>query len=92
MTDKELAAAIEAAGFQMADARLLQPSDLIDCKVALRRNGEQRMLDLSRVSAREADFLLAEARDEGWEFVRTIHPPKPFLERLGFRRAAAYVR
>ncbi|HEY6028550.1 MAG TPA: hypothetical protein VIV09_16765, partial [Pseudolabrys sp.] len=79
------------AGYTISDAGKLAPTDIIEGILAMSRRGETRVLVLDRITAREADVRLTEARDDGWRPLRwlRIGPEKPVTAHLQLARGAA---
>ena len=93
-TDKELASNLQAEGYRISDALKMQPTDIVEGILAMKRHGDsrvRRVLVLDRMTAREADVRLTEAREDGWVPVRwlRIGPEKPITARLGLARGIA---
>jgi hypothetical protein len=90
-TDTQLAAQLFDDGYRISDALKMQPNDLVEGILAMRRRNQFRVLVLDRMTAREADVRLTEARNDGWLPVRwlRIGPEKPITARLGLARGIA---
>jgi precorrin-6B methylase 1 len=88
-TDKELAANLHSDGYHISDAGSLQPHDIVEGILAMKRRNERRVLVLERMTAREADIRLTEARDDGWKPLRWIRigPEKAVTAHLQVARA-----
>lgn len=91
ITDKQLAQQLGNEGYTISDALRLQPDDIIELCLAMKRRNEHRVLNLERMTAREADVRLTEAREDGWVPRRIIRqgPEKPITAKLGLARGIA---
>ena len=90
-TDQQLALQLSDKGYRISDALRMQPNDIVEGILAMKRRDQQRVLVLDRMTAREADVRLTEARNDGWVPVRWIRigPEKPVTARLGLARGIA---
>ena len=91
ITDTQLAFNLAVDGYRISDALKLQPQDIVEGVLAMKRRDQHRVLVLDRMTAREADVRLTEAREDGWLPVRWIRigPEKPITARLGLARGIA---
>ena len=90
-TDRQLAQSLNDEGYRVSDALKLQPHDIVEGILAMSRRNQRRVLVLDHMTAREADIILTEARDQGWKPVRWIRigAEKPVTARLGLARGIA---
>ena len=69
----------------------LRPTDIVEGVLQLRRGAERRVLVLERMTAKEADVRLTEAKEDGWLPGKWLRqgPSRPVTAHLWFRRALA---
>lgn len=91
LNDFGMARQLRIDGYTVSDALMLRPNDIVELTLAMKRRGQHRVLVLERMTAREADVRLTEARENGWVPVRIIRqgPERPVTARLDFARGIA---